>query len=248
MDPKQINALRVSSGIQVYSSAFLPSLPSSLSRARAPAARRARAQVGWKVNQSPVNAKSLIWHGKEPVRARRARRCAARTPRGPWQNAPLPPCARRGRLAAPGGRRAALLPGRAAGAGRQEGACAALARRCPRRLRGLRARRGTPAPRSQVTIYPFPKARAEAFGLPRKAVPSFVVKGPATPREIFKLIHETLSTKLTTKQLRSFPKDKAEDAKEGSWMDLIGDMGAFDGFVEELIGSNEIDVKYVSTK
>lgn len=118
----------------------------------------------------------------------------------------------------------------------------------PRRLRGLRARRGTPAPRSQVTIYPFPKARAEAFGLPRKAVPSFVVKGPATPREIFKLIHETLSTKLTTKQLRSFPKDKAEDAKEGSWMDLIGDMAAFDGFVEELIGSNEIDVKYVSTK
>lgn len=99
-----------------------------------------------------------------------------------------------------------------------------------------------------MTIYPFPKARAEAFNLPRKAVPSFTVKGPATPREIFKLIHETLNTKLTTKQLRSFPKDKAEDAKDGSWMELIGDMGAFDGFVEELIGSNEIDVKYVSTK
>ena len=99
-----------------------------------------------------------------------------------------------------------------------------------------------------MTIYPFPKARAEAFGLPRKAVPTFVVKGPATSREIFKLIHDTLTTKPSSKQLRSFAKDKAEEAKESSWMDLIGDMGAFDGFVEELIGSGEIDVKFVSTK
>ena len=101
-------------------------------------------------------------------------------------------------------------------------------------------------PPFQVTVYPVPKGRAEAFGLARKAVPSFTVKGPATVRDVVKSIHETLKGGITGKQLRSFPKEKVEEIKEGAWMDLLGDQIVFDGFVEELAGSGEIDVRYTT--
>lgn len=99
-----------------------------------------------------------------------------------------------------------------------------------------------------VTIFVFPKSRAEALSLPRKAVPSVVIKGPATVRAVLKASHEALSAPITTKQLKSFPKDKVDEARDCKWEDLLADMGAFNGFEEPLLGSGEYDIKYVSTK
>ena len=104
-----------------------------------------------------------------------------------------------------------------------------------------------PAEKS-VTIFPFPKSRAEALSLPRKAVPSVTIKGPATVRAVLAATFEALSAPVTTKQLKAFPKDKLDDARDAKWMDLTADMVAFTGFDEVLAGSGEYDVKYVSIK